>query len=217
MAGQNARSEEGGDKRHSRDALLHDAPLLADYLSHRLHAQSWPDPLARIPANGRSAGVLAPLYACDGAPYLLFTQRTTTLAVHSGEISFPGGAYETGDDSLAQTALRETYEELAIEPALVTILGQLGPVMASVSNYVVAPYVGWLPEGLPPLLPNPDEVAAIIEAPLAELADPVIFHEEIWTRGGQVHAVYFYDLGPHRIWGLTGRIVHTLLALLPQE
>ena len=77
------------------------------------------------------------------------------------------------------------------------------------------PIVGWLGGGLPALAPNPDEVAEVIEAPLTALADPAIFHEEQWMRGGSAHTVRFYDLGAHRIWGMTAHILHTLLALLP--
>jgi len=84
-----------------------------------------------------------------------------------------------------------------------------------VSNFLVTPYLGWLAEGLPPLAPNVGEVAEVIEAPLAALDDPAIFHSEVWRRRGEAHTVYFYDFGPYRIWGLTGRLLHQLLALLP--
>lgn len=204
----------------TRAALLADAEALVAYFTQRLAEAPEVDLAAVAPATSRLAAVLAPLYARDGVPHLLFTRRTSTLSTHRGEISFPGGSRDPEDASLRETALREAYEELAIEPALVRVLGALPPVRATVSNFAVAPYLGWLPEGLPPLLPNPAEVAEVIEAPLAALADPAIFHEEQWFRGGPAdgmlaHTVYFYDFGPHRIWGLTGRILHTLLALLP--
>src|SRR5262249_11669248 len=121
------------------------------------------------------------------------------------------------DATLEQTALRETHEELALDLAHFEILGPLPPVFTVVSNYLVMPFVGWLGEGLPPLVPNAHEVAEVIEAPLAALADPAIFHEEIWMRGELARSVLFYDLGPHRIWGLTGRILSTLLDFLPGE
>ncbi|MBF6591800.1 MAG: CoA pyrophosphatase [Ktedonobacterales bacterium] len=200
----------------NRARLLGDAPALADYLRRHLAAAPASDLAAQPAPLSRVAAVLVPLYPRDGAPRLLFTRRASTLSVHSGEISFPGGSRDAGDATLAETALRETYEELAIEPALVTLVGPLPPVLATVSNFVVAPYIGWLGGGLPPLRPHAAEVAEVIEAPLAALADPAIFHEEIWTRGGVPHSVCFYDFGSYRIWGLTGRILHTLLALLPQ-
>jgi 8-oxo-dGTP pyrophosphatase MutT (NUDIX family) len=111
--------------------------------------------------------------------------------------------------------LREAQEELALDPARVEVLGALPLVFTVVSNYLVAPIVGWLGAGLPPLAPNADEVAEVIEAPLEALADPAIFHEEQWTRHGVARPVRFYDLGSYRIWGMTAHVLHTLLALLP--
>lgn len=197
-----------------RSALLADALALVGYLRGRLLPEI--DPVAPS-ERVRAAGVLVPLYARAGRPHLLLTLRATTLAYHSGEMSFPGGGREPEDVSLAATALRETAEELALPPKRVELLGALPPVHATVSNNWVVPVVGWLGEGLPPLAPAPDEVAEVVEAPLAALTDPAIFHTEQWQRGGIAHTLYFYDLGPYRIWGLTGRILTTLLDLLPPE
>ena len=166
-------------------------------------------------ATPRRAAVLAPLYAYAGQPHLLFTRRAPTLSRHSGEISFPGGSRDPVDGWLAQTALRESQEELGLDPAQVTLLGALPPAYTVVSNFLVTPYIGWLGEGLPPLRPQAAEVAEIIEAPLSALDDQLIYHEETWTRGGAAHTVHFYDFGPYRIWGFTGRLLNTLLALLP--
>jgi len=204
-----------------RDTLLTDAEALADYLAIHLQAADAPPaasavytlpPLSTPP---RAAGVLLPLYARDRQPYLLFTRRAPTLSSHSGEISFPGGSRDATDPTVSAAALREAYEELRIAPERVAVLGQLEPVFTAVSNFLITPVVGWLGEGPIAVEPNPDEVAEVIEAPLAALADPAIFHVEHWTRDGRQVPVYFYDLGPHRIWGATGRILYQLLALLP--
>jgi 8-oxo-dGTP pyrophosphatase MutT (NUDIX family) len=205
-------------RRHAqctRDRLLADANALVPYLRDRLTAQSAQDPLLQSQPQARAAAVLAPLYAVDGKPHLLFTRRTAHLRSHSGEISFPGGGRDPDDPSLEETALRETREELALDPARVEVLGALPCVFTVVSNYLVLPVVGWLGAGLPALVPNAYEVAEVIEAPLAALADPAIFHEEIWARQGVRRPVRFYDLGPYRIWGMTAQVVHTLLGLLP--
>lgn len=225
MSGASARSADEQDSIPPRELLLTDAEALTTWLRTRLLA---PDALpvesidaallrdqrllGRVP---RQAAVLAPLYARDGQPYLLFTRRSADLATHSGEISFPGGSREPTDRSLAQTALRETHEELGLEPARVTLLGAMPPAYTFVSNFLVTPYVGWLGEGLPALRPQSAEVAEIIEAPLSALDDHLIYHAEMWTRGGMTHAVHFYDFGPYRIWGFTGRLLNDLLALLP--
>lgn len=202
----------------ARQHLLSHADALARYLRQRLAQDFAPQPeglrLAAWPA-ARIAAVLVPIYARGGRPYLLFTRRSSSLAKHSGEISFPGGSRDANDSSLAATALRESYEELKLPSRGIEILGQLPVVFSAVSNFLVTPVVGWLGEGLAPLTPNPAEVAEVIEVPLAALADPAIFHEEEWRRAGETHTIYFYDYGAYRIWGLTGRFVHTFLDLLP--
>ncbi len=214
-----------GNQSPTRTELLTDAQALATYLRRRLveepiitgETEGHPLDLDQLARNARAAAVLAPLYARDGQPHLLFTRRSANLNVHKGEISFPGGSRDLTDGSLEYTALRETYEELGIAPAHVEVIGALPPVFATVSNFFVTPFVGWLGEGLRPLQPNPHEVEEVIEAPLLALADPAIYHTERWRRGDVAHLVHFYDFGAYRIWGLTGRMLRTLLDILPQE
>ncbi len=170
--------------------------------------------LVRVPSGMRVAAILAPLYERDGQPHLLFTRRSALLNAHRGEISFPGGAHEPEDGSLEQTALREAQEEIGLEPGRVELLGMLQPVVTTVSNFTIIPFVGLLPHGPGLLRPNPQEVEAIIEVPLAGLADPAIFHSEEWLRGGVPRQVYFFDYGPHRIWGATARMLVDLLERL---
>jgi 8-oxo-dGTP pyrophosphatase MutT (NUDIX family) len=203
----------------TRALALADATVLADWLRMQLTPllMATTAPIAPDPPTARIAAVLALLYPRDGIPYLLFTRRSSRLRAHRGEISFPGGSQEASDISLAATALREAREEIKLASDHVEILGSLPPVFTVVSNFWVTPVVGWLPGGLPPLTPNSDEVEEIIQAPVAALADPAIFHTETWVRGGSAHEVHFYDYGAYRIWGLTGHMLSTLLALLPPE
>lgn len=223
MTGASARALDNDGMAPSRDTLLSNADALASYLATRLAPIALEpvppsDPALALRIQGatpRHAAVLAPLYAREGKPYLLFTRRSSDLRAHSGEISFPGGSRDPMDISLAHTALRESYEELGLEQQSVTLLGAMPPAYTVVSNFLVTPYVGWLGEGLPTLNPQASEVAEIIEAPVSALDDELIYHTEMWSRGGEAHTVHFYDLGPYRIWGLTGRLLHELLALLP--
>jgi hypothetical protein len=97
----------------------------------------------------------------------------------------------------------------------VRVLGELPPSYAAVSNFVITPVVGWLDDASLALTPNPAEVAEVFAAPLAALADPVIYHSERWLRNGERHLIHFYDYDGHRIWGVTARILHDLLQLLP--
>ncbi|HEY1352115.1 MAG TPA: CoA pyrophosphatase [Ktedonobacteraceae bacterium] len=164
--------------------------------------------------EARRAAVLVALFAHDGHMHVAFIRRAATLRAHSGEIAFPGGSYDAGDQSLVTTALREASEEIGLAAERVEVLGLLSPVFTVVSNFFILPVVAWLPTGPGPLLVQTSEVAEVLLLPLHALADPRIAHTEIWTRGGQARPVYFYDYGSLRIWGATGRILHALLRLL---
>jgi 8-oxo-dGTP pyrophosphatase MutT (NUDIX family) len=199
-----------------RDDLLGDAGELVAFLRVRLAELEMAEP-SPADAHLREAGVLAPLFALGGRPHLLFTVRAADLRRHRGEISFPGGSRDPDDLSTEQTALREAEEELGLSRSGVTLLGALPAVFAGGSNFLILPYVGWLGEGRPQLTPNPQEVAEVFDAPLAALADPAIYHSELWCHGGEAHTVHFYDFGAYRIWGATGHILRTLLDLLPDD
>lgn len=165
--------------------------------------------------SARRAAVLIPFFEHDGELCLAFILRASTLRAHSGEVAFPGGGVEAVDTSLVETALREAYEEIGLEPQRAEVLGVLAPVFTVVSNYLITPVVAYLPQGLGPLHLQSSEVAEVLIIPLRALADPAIGHIETWTRGEVARLVYFYDYGSHRIWGATGRMLNELLALLP--
>ena len=200
----------------ARETCLHDMTALLAQLRGALT----PPPAHTDPAalRARPSAVLVPLFVgSEGAPHLLFTQRATTLARHSGEISFPGGRADAGDVSLTATALREAHEEIGLEPKRVTPLGELPPVFTVVSNYLISPIVGAVTGSLAEIAPllNSAEVAFVIDAPLPALADPTIARTELWSRGGTIHPVHFFQFGEHLIWGATAHILRELLALLP--
>ena len=92
------------------------------------------------------AAVLVPIVFRQGGPRLLFTKRTTTVATHKGQVSFPGGAREPGDADAVGTALRESAEEIGLDPALVEIAGLLDD-FTTLSGFAVTPVVGF-EEGL---------------------------------------------------------------------
>jgi 8-oxo-dGTP pyrophosphatase MutT (NUDIX family) len=191
---------------------------LVQRLQPRLHpveqADTLIDSIEGQRPNARKSAVLLALFERENVPYIAFIRRASTLRSHSGEIAFPGGGVDATDTSFVMTALRETYEEIGLEPGRVEVLGVLPPVFTIVSNYLITPVVAYLPQGLGTLQLQPSEVTELILAPLHTLADPAIMHTEEWTRGGMTRTVYFYDHGPYRIWGATGRILSMLLALL---
>lgn len=164
--------------------------------------------------DARKSAVLLALFLQGGETHLAFIRRASTLRSHSGEIAFPGGAYDAADASLVATALREAWEEIGLVPERVEVLGLLSPVFTVISNFLIAPVVAYLPSGPGLLSVQAAEVAEVLLLPLGALASSSIAHTEIWTRGGRTRVVYFYDYGSLRIWGATGRILNSLLGLL---
>jgi 8-oxo-dGTP pyrophosphatase MutT (NUDIX family) len=165
-------------------------------------------------ATGRvPAAVLVPFFDKDGEPYVLFTKRTSHLQYHKGEISFPGGTREPEDLDLQQTALRELFEEIAIPAENVEILGSLDQIRTVSSMFLVVPYVGYLQSGTTYRM-NEQEVEEILEVPFRHFENPEIFRREIRLVDQVPRNVYYYQWRNHTIWGLTARILKTLLDLV---
>jgi 8-oxo-dGTP pyrophosphatase MutT (NUDIX family) len=167
---------------------------------------------ARVQVNdARDAAVLIPIVAVP-EPTLIFTVRTDTLSSHKGQISFPGGSIDPIDATAKAAALRETHEEIGLDPSSVEVLGELDSFPTYVSGFVVHPVVGWLPEA-PKLTPNPSEVAEVLLVPLGEL------NEEIRSEPGFSHREQTYPTeawvwNDHVIWGVTARIIRSFLSTL---
>jgi len=170
----------------------------------------------RIEPGGRaSAGVLLLLYDADGETHLLFTKRTELVEHHKGEICFPGGRREAGDDDLFATAVRETFEEVGISPAQVERIGQLDDIVSRGSNFVISPFVGFLAASHPYRYSHADhEVDEILEIPLAHLLDDTNGGLELRKLDGQDVEMRFYRFHDHVIWGATARILAQFLGLL---
>jgi 8-oxo-dGTP pyrophosphatase MutT (NUDIX family) len=167
------------------------------------------------PADLKCAAVLLPLLCKNGEWHVLLTQRTHDVEHHKGQISLPGGACEPQDESLVDTALRETYEEIGLPPDRVEVLGPLDD-LYTVTDFVVTPFVGTMPHPFAYEL-NPREVEAVIEVPLAFLSEPAHLRVEEREYGDETFAVLFWDFGPYTIWGATARIVKGFLDLIPDQ
>ena len=177
-------------------------------------ADTLSDSIEGLRPQARKSAVLLALFDLHGETHLAFIRRASTLRAHSGEIAFPGGAVDAEDSSPIMAALREAQEEIGLDPARVNVLGILPSVFTVVSNFLIIPVVGFLPQGLGALRLQPSEVTELILIPLEGLADSTIFHTEEWTRGGLTRTVYFYNYNHYTIWGATGRILNILLNLL---
>jgi 8-oxo-dGTP pyrophosphatase MutT (NUDIX family) len=161
------------------------------------------------------AAVLIPLFKKNGEYYVLLTRRTDKVRHHKGQISFPGGRQDPGEDFLA-TALREAKEEMGIEEKDVRILGELDDMCTVASDFCISPFVGLIPYPYP-FHANPQEIEEIIEVPLSILMDESKFRQELQMRNGEPLQVYFYQHDEHTIWGATARILKQLMDLISKE
>jgi len=168
-----------------------------------------PADAAAMDAHGSTdAAVLAPLFEGPDGLGLVFTERRADLRRHAGEISFPGGRPDAPDEDLLQTALRESHEEIGLDPDAVELLGALPPVSTVVTGYKVHPFVGLIPDGFA-FRPNPAEVAAVLLFTLDELRAG--FGMRRLIRRGVPIRTPTYEVGEHLIWGATARILGSLL------
>lgn len=160
----------------------------------------------------RKAAVLAVLFPMDENPGVLLTKRKDTLSKHAGQISFPGGKQEL-DETLEQTALRETHEEIGLKSDQIQLLGSLSPIYINVSNFCVYPFVGAIQSPPLNLRPQDAEVERILEVPLPTLADPATEQRENWVLQGREVAVPYYAYEGETIWGATAMMLSELLCL----
>jgi 8-oxo-dGTP pyrophosphatase MutT (NUDIX family) len=162
-----------------------------------------------LKAHGnRDAAVLLPITDWSHQPKLVFTERRADLNKHAGEISFPGGMSEAGDEDLAATALRESHEEINLRPERVEVVGALAPVGTFVTSYRIQPFVG-IVTGDEPLIANPQEVASILHFGIDDLVDSYAMRRLV-RRGVPIRTPTF-DMGRHMVWGATARILADFL------
>jgi 8-oxo-dGTP pyrophosphatase MutT (NUDIX family) len=161
------------------------------------------------------AAVLVPFVFRDDEPRVIFTKRTMNVAKHKGQISFPGGMAEPDDGDPTATALRESHEEIGLDPSMVEVIGALDDHITT-TGFAVTPVVGFVSPDAE-LAPDPVEVDEVFEVPVDRLMDPSHHDVEVIERRGtsfQNHR-YFVD-GGRVIWGATGRIIAGLVAALEE-
>jgi 8-oxo-dGTP pyrophosphatase MutT (NUDIX family) len=195
------RFDEPEVRRLAKTQLLNAAPLT--------HAKG-DDDLVSYPegadiAPNRVAAVLMPLIARRPEVTVLLTQRTEQLAMHAGQISFPGGRVEETDSDVVMTAIRETYEETGLTPEFIEPIGFLEAYLTS-SRFCIVPVVAVVHCGFA-LAPAKEEVAAIFEVPLRFLMTPDNYavHSRQWL--GRERRYYALTFGERYIWGATAAIL----------
>jgi 8-oxo-dGTP pyrophosphatase MutT (NUDIX family) len=160
----------------------------------------------------RRGGVLVLFYPQHERIFLPLILRPMYNGVHSGQVGFPGGGREAGDNDLSATALREAYEEIGVSPNAVTVLGSLSPLYVFASNYLVFPTVAWAQQR-PNFRIDPYEVAQLLEVPLEDLLNEQNRRTETWQLRGRVANVPFFDIHGQKIWGATAMMLSELLTV----
>jgi 8-oxo-dGTP pyrophosphatase MutT (NUDIX family) len=164
------------------------------------------------PEGLRSAGVLVPLRARGDEVTVVLARRTEQVPHHKGQICFPGGSRDPGDADLLETALREAEEELGIRRGDAEILGTMDPVV-TVTGFCIQPFVANVSAAAGFSL-DEFEMAEVFEAPLPIFAEFDRYRYAEARFRGERNRVYFFDYGPHTIWGATATILHRLAELV---
>ncbi|UCG11177.1 MAG: CoA pyrophosphatase [Deltaproteobacteria bacterium] len=159
-----------------------------------------------VPSGLTPAAVLLPLLFKEETLHILFTKRTQMVKAHKGQVSFPGGVRDPGDESLLVTALREAEEEIGLNSEDAEILGALDPISTVTTGFLVYTFVGLIPYPYS-FRPNGREVAEILIVPFHFLMNDVHWRRRSYRANDQPFEAYFISYGNHLIWGATARIL----------
>jgi 8-oxo-dGTP pyrophosphatase MutT (NUDIX family) len=184
---------------------------LADRLRRALESAPSGPPLVgdlpEIRAEAPTAAAVLVAITDRPEPGLILTVRRDDMRTHAGQVAFPGGRIDPGEDTVA-AAVREAQEELGLDPAEVDIVGAI-EAYRTVTGFVVTPVIGIIPPDLP-LAPHEPEVAAWFEAPLAFLLDPANHSRPAALFQGRERHYYEIIWNDRRIWGATAAMIVNL-------
>ena len=170
------------------------------------------------PPTARKAAVLLLLFPKNGEWQLVLTERTGNVNdPHSRQISFPGGSVEAADVDLTATALRETHEEIGVDPSVIQVIGRMTDVYIPVSNFHVQPFLAWT--NRPPQYRRQEtEVKQVMEAPLS-----VLQNEANWkTKDIKINETYdlknvpYFEVFGKAVWGATAMMISELLEIIKE-
>lgn len=161
----------------------------------------------------RASAVLIVLYPVEQKTHTVFIKRAEYNGVHSGQVSLPGGMFNSSDDNLQRTALRETREETGVQEQDVEIIGNLTKLYIPVSRVNVFPFVG-ICHSRPKFTPDPYEVKYLIETDLEELSDPANQKQKIMLIGDHEIEIPYFDIRGDHIWGATAMIMSEFMEII---
>ncbi len=178
-------------------------------VGYEFNLKSW---LGNFPKPSAILILLFPFYDSIGT---ILIERTVYPGIHSGQISFPGGKPEDSDPDLAHTALRETYEEIGVPLEKIMIIGKLTDVYIRPSNYLVSPYIGYLPFS-PDFSVNEREVQQLIKMDILN-SDLIVKADKIITHSnGLSLETPFYNIDGFTVWGATAMIISELMEVVEE-
>ena len=172
---------------------------MLDKITEKIKLYSGTPPVDEL----RQAAVLIAVTESEN-PELIYTLRSNKVGSHGGEVSFPGGMFETVDKNLQDTALRESHEETGLDSSKVNIIGSIDTVVSRF-NISVTPYVGIVPSDIE-LNDNSDEIEACFRVPLSFLLEDKRHRNDEINRNGDIFFMPAYSYDSYIIWGLTAMI-----------
>lgn len=203
-----------------------------DVIRRRLAAPRAPrDPRARLLGNidgpvspalremldrpGRPASVLLAVLVRSSGPTVLFTERAAHLKDHAGQVSLPGGRIGL-DETAADAALREAYEEVGLVPASVEVIGSLDKFLTG-TGFTITPVIGVVTDATFVATPDPREVAGVFEVPLGVVLDRTAMSIGYFERHGSRLLTYELHYGGRRIWGATAAVLRNFQDVILDE
>lgn len=205
--------------------FLHFVPKIIDVTLPAFHAHIKMAPINRMEdlknmdfskKNPRIAAVLMLFYPKNDQTHLVLILRNAYEGIHSAQVGFPGGKYEQEDEDLIFTALRETHEEIGINPKTIEIVKSFTKLYIPPSNFLVHPFLGISKEELI-FVADPVEVAAVIELPLSVfLSEDTVVNSDVKTSYSSSSAVPAFKIQDHIVWGATAMILSELKEVLKE-
>jgi len=159
------------------------------------------------------AAVLIPIFLKENEYHILLTQRSHHVLHHKGEISFPGGKRDKSDSNFLETALRESWEEIRLDPKDADILGELDDVQTKTSGFIISPFIAFIPYPYE-FVKDTFEIKDILDIPVSTLLEANNLGKKKTTNNGKSEIKYRFEYQGKVIWGATAKVLNQLLEII---